>query len=263
MKGCCPDGSLPALAESDAGRLLTGSTIELEESVKAYYSAPEDASRGGVIVVYDVFGFEGGRIKSVCDTLAAAGFATVMPDIFGDADTIDNHGGLAALGAGEEDVTAWIKSNGPSKFVPIMERCAEFLKSKRCGKVAGVGLCWGAYPVFKAAELGLVSVGMAAHPSLHVGAFYGEPEVAEFAAKTGKCPMLLAPTQTDSDEQYGESGCVTLAVRANGFECVSKRFGDMAHGFTARGDVGDPAVKRDVAALMELTVGFLAKHMAA
>ena len=71
---CCPPGSLPALQE-DTARTLSG-TVEN----KLYYSAPPAASTKGIVVIYDVFGFSGGRIKSVCDQIALAGFHVAMPD---------------------------------------------------------------------------------------------------------------------------------------------------------------------------------------
>ena len=65
---CCPPGSLPALQE-DTARELSGELV----NDKLYYSAPPSASTKGILVIYDVFGFSGGRIKSVCDQLALAG----------------------------------------------------------------------------------------------------------------------------------------------------------------------------------------------
>ena len=74
---CCPPGSLPALQE-DTARELSGELV----NDKLYYSAPPSASTKGILVIYDVFGFSGGRIKSVCDQLALAGFHVAMPDSY-------------------------------------------------------------------------------------------------------------------------------------------------------------------------------------
>jgi len=73
---CCPDGSCPALTE-DTSRTLMGSVSE-----KMYYVAPPEPSTSGILVIYDVFGFSGGRIKSVCDTLALGSYHVAMPDVY-------------------------------------------------------------------------------------------------------------------------------------------------------------------------------------
>merc|ERR1711933_557855 len=94
---CCPPGSLPALQE-DTARTLSG-TVEN----KLYYSAPPAASTKGIVVIYDVFGFSGGRIKSVCDQIALAGFHVAMPDVYEGTD-------IAAQGGfGNEKAMAWLK----------------------------------------------------------------------------------------------------------------------------------------------------------
>ena len=56
-----------------------------------------------IVVIYDVFGFSGGRIKGCCDALAAAGFHVAMPDVYKGTDI------AAEGGFGNEKAMAWLK----------------------------------------------------------------------------------------------------------------------------------------------------------
>lgn len=56
-----------------------------------------------IVVIYDVFGFSGGRIKGCCDALAAAGFHVAMPDVYKGTNI------AAEGGFGNEKAMAWLK----------------------------------------------------------------------------------------------------------------------------------------------------------
>ena len=99
-QGCCPPGSLPQLVEDDK-RELAGTIIEGE--IPIYYVAPPAESTKAIVVIYDVFGFSGGRIKGCCEGLAAAGFHVAMPDVYKGTD-IAKEGGF-----GDEKAMAWLK----------------------------------------------------------------------------------------------------------------------------------------------------------
>jgi hypothetical protein len=99
-EGCCPVGSLPQLVEDDK-RELAGTIVEGE--IPIYYCAPPAASTKAVVVIYDVFGFSGGRIKGCCEALAAAGFHVAMPDVYKGTNI------AAEGGFGNESAMAWLK----------------------------------------------------------------------------------------------------------------------------------------------------------
>lgn len=257
---CCPLGALPALA-ADEDRDLDGQVIQLDD-VNHYVVAAEGTARGGLIVAYDVFGFSGGRIKSVCDSFAKCGFNVIMPDVYTGTE-INGFGGLDGFMSGAEETVGWISAQNPAKYMPMLEGCKAFLAGEMgSANVGGFGLCWGAVPVFHAAGAGIIRAGVSAHPSLQAAGFYGEPgQPGEFAAKTGKCPMLLLPAQEDSLDDYGEEGAVTAAVRDLGFACVSHPFPEMHHGFVARGDTSDAATARDVETALQISADFFAEHL--
>ena len=77
-ESCCPPGSWPGLVE-DTAHALAGTTATFPSGLDYYYTAPPARSTKGIIVAYDVHGFKGGRVKSVCDSIAAAGFHVIMP----------------------------------------------------------------------------------------------------------------------------------------------------------------------------------------
>ena len=97
---CCPPGSHPALVLDKSREKLNGKVQTLESGLVVYTVPPggEGAAscKKAVIVVYDVHGFSGGRIKGVCDTIAAAGYHVVMPDVYGDEVGINDKGGFAS-----------------------------------------------------------------------------------------------------------------------------------------------------------------------
>ena len=95
---CCPDGSWPALIVDTERQSLCGTVETLPSGLKVYYTAPSGQSNKAVVVIYDVFGFKGGRIKSVCDQFACEGFHVIMPDLYGNEASINDHGGFASDG---------------------------------------------------------------------------------------------------------------------------------------------------------------------
>ena len=99
-EGCCPAGSLPQLVEDDKREL--GGTI-IEGEIPVYYVAPPAESTKAIVVIFDVCGFSGGRIKGCCEGLAAAGFHVAMPDVYKGTD-IAKEGGF-----GDEKAMAWLK----------------------------------------------------------------------------------------------------------------------------------------------------------
>jgi len=256
---CCPSGSLPALTE-DTSRALNG-TVEKLGDLTVYISRPTKAKNNGagVIVLYDVHGFSGGRIKGVCDSFAEAGFLTVMPDVYGGTN-ITEQGGF-----GSETGNAFLTGVNWAALRPQLDACARYCEKNGAEVVGAAGFCWGAWAVFKYAATGEIAAGVSCHPSLRVGnLFHGETEAGVAAAVL--CPQLLLPAANDPAEHYGEDGSVVAAVRAAhgaGLACETHTFADMQHGWVPRGDASDPAVARDVADALARAVAFFEAHLLA
>ena len=75
-------------------------------------------------------------------------------------------------------------------------------------------------------------------------------------------PFLFAPAGNDL-KLWGEDteNAAALRASAKGAEHVWKPFPEMSHGWSCRGDVADPAVKRDVDAVIKEAISFFAKHL--
>lgn len=257
---CCPEGSLPGLVE-DTSRTLSGSVETLGQEggseLTVYITKPPTTAplRGGILVVYDVFGFSGGRIKGVCDQLASEGFLVIMPDVYNGTEIVEQGG------FGSESGTAFLKSHSWSKLEPELDLCIKYLNDNEISNIGAIGFCWGAYPVFKLGAKAAIKAACSCHPSLIVGKMlFGETE--ESQAKAVKCPIMLMPASNDPQENYGETGDVTRGVRAAGFECKTLTFADMQHGWVPRGDAkNDLAVRRDVAQALGFAVAFFKSHL--
>ena len=245
---CCPPGSLPALQE-DSERSLSGVV-----DGKIYYSPPPDASSTrGIVVVYDVHGFSGGRIKSVCDQLALAGFHVAMPDVY-EGTNIGAQGGF-----GNESVMTWLKqqSNYDGYLKTALQPAFDCLAAKGAtGGVGAIGFCWGAYGVVKLACDGSIKAGVSCHPSLKIGQmFFDESEADQ--VKPAQAPLLFMPAGND-DALYSDG---TLQADS-GVEVAHRAFPDMAHGWVPRGDAaGDAAVARDVEAALKAATEFFAARL--
>ena len=95
--GCCPAGSHPELI-LDTEAELAGTVVTLPSGLVTYQVPAADAAcKKAIIVIYDVHGFSGGRIKGVNDSLAkSTGLHVVMPDLYGDSVGINDKGGFAS-----------------------------------------------------------------------------------------------------------------------------------------------------------------------
>ena len=95
--------------------------------LQAYVSGGGDAVTRGIIIAYDVYALQSGRIRGVADTLAAAGFLVVVPDIY-EGSAVDLHGGFPT-----DTGKAFVKAQD----WPKCQRCAAVLcvPQRRCGPV--------------------------------------------------------------------------------------------------------------------------------
>lgn len=83
------------------------------------------------------------------------------------------------------------------------------------------------------------------HPSLGVEEIFGG-DINELTQSL-KCPAHLFPAQNDPDNVKPNGEVVNILKLKFGADKVgSHEFPEMIHGWTVRGDVKDPKVKRDV-----------------
>lgn len=56
-------------------------TIDGSGSLQAYVAEPDDAPRGAIVIIQEIFGVNPG-IRKKCDDWAAAGYLAIAPDLF-------------------------------------------------------------------------------------------------------------------------------------------------------------------------------------
>lgn len=213
-----------------------------------------------VIVFYDVFGFDGGRTKAICDELATAGpYTVVLPDFYRGNDCL-----TADAGPATEKFGAWATKYSYKKAfaLDLKAHVLPYLKSKGVSKMASVGFCKGAYMVFSISgdpEIGSMAAGISVHPALQIVGMMGEG-TPESMAEAVTCPQLLLPAGNDPEFTW-PGGSVLEKLEENGVEGESIVFKDMMHGWVSRGDLTNDTVKRDVAAAMQAMKDFLAKNL--
>ena len=223
------------------------------------YVVSKPGATAGLIVAYDIFGFQGqSRIRQVCDQLAEAGFFVILPDYY----------------RGQQWTPEKMESQGFAglmKFIPqfpwkgaletdFAAALALVKKQPTVKKIGTVGFCWGAWIACRGAISGEISAVYNAHPSVHVEQSFGGSETD--IAKLVKCPVMQDTAGGDKDT-YKEGGDFFKALQAHPFgeHCVTRDFPDMAHGWTTRGDLSDPKIAAGVAKALGGGIEFLKKHL--
>jgi len=154
------------------------------------------------------------------------------------------------------EVFPWLLTFKWDTVGPKMEALINYLRSTGASKIGMVGFCWGGWVVCQTAAITPeIKCGVVPHPSIHVeGALGGSP--SELVSRV-KCPMLVCPAG-DDPPMYAPGGEVYEALKANNPDReFIHPFPEMKHGFVTRGDMDDPATKRDKEAALVLMQNFL------
>ena len=253
---CCPPGSWPKLATTLDSDNSAAGTLGNLDGLDVYSVAPPSNSTSGVLFIYDVHGFSGARVKSVCDALAMNGFHVCMPDVYGDSKGVNDFGGF-----GSPEGAAFLKQFTVEDLAPKFDKAIAHLKSKGCTDIGAVGFCWGAWAVWELSATGKLKAGAACHPSLAVGKMLFDKEVSDIAAAV-KCPQLLLPASNDPSD-LKEGGETVQVVRDLGLECKTIEYPEMQHGWVIRGDATQANVARDVESAITEVSSFFAKYLKA
>lgn len=270
--GCCPPSAWPRL-ESDEGAALAGEEIDLPGGVRAYVCRPKLPTGTAVVVVHDVYGLApGGRVRSLCDALAASGFLVLLPDLFGGGDNIGAHGGVAGLRAGSEEAIGWMKSHAWGDVRHKLDACYGWLMAEgvpgqdsrlrpphNVNRIGMVGFCWGGWVAAKASGTGRVACAVHAHPSWKISASLFDEPVESMAARI-RVPTLLLPAADDADG-YRDGSYARIVRQNGGVPVKAVEFPSMRHGFMTRGPADDPAVMAEVQRAMREAASFLREHL--
>lgn len=244
MAACCPPGSWPACQSSD-DYTPKGTPSKLGD-LSVYEIGSGDKA---VLVLPDVFGWQSnaGRLMGIADTLAEQGYRVLLSDPF--------YGDTAA---GKEDIMGWITSFPWEKNVgKDIETCVKHLQDAGCKSIGAVGFCWGVWAFCKASSEGIpLKCGVGPHPSTRLEGAFGRDEQAMMDKV--EMPVLLMPAGNDP-ENLKEGGAIAASMAKKGGASIT--FPDMQHGWSCRGDLKVPEVKRDVELAMKHMVDFFAKNL--
>lgn len=248
---CCPSGSWPALVE-DSKRELLGAERKLESGLNIYEC--KNDSKQGIVVIYDVHGFSGGRIKGVVDQFGKAGFYAVMPDVYGDSAGVNDFGGFGSPGG-----KAFLEGHDWKSLAPKLDEVYAEMKANGVESIGIIGFCWGAWVVFHASSTGKVNAGVSCHPSVRVGPLlYGEQETALAQAVT--VPQCLMPASNDP-ANLKTGGELVNIINGNDVLCETHEYADMMHGWVPRGDASQPLVAEKVEHALTRATLFFRAHL--
>ena len=247
---CCPDGSWPALkAPADytpKGKMVKEGDVDL--------CTVGDASSGkAIIVITDIFGINGGRVKGICDQYASEGFLVVMPDLL-DGLSAEDKGGFPAC-------VDWLKTFTWAVLEGKLKSAYKYLADNKITSTGAIGFCWGSWVVFHMSAGTNIQCGVSFHPSLIAAPrWYGEVE-AEIVDAV-QCPQFVYPAGNDpANIQPGGELTEMLAAKPFGSKCEFGTYKEQQHGFMVRGDVSNAEVARDVKDGMEKSIKFFKANL--
>jgi carboxymethylenebutenolidase len=145
-------------------------------TLAAYEAAPDGETRGGLVVVQEIFGVTR-HIRSVADDFAAQGYRVIAPALF---DRVERN---VELGYSGEDAAKGVALRAQTKMDETLADIAAAVEAAKAGgRVGIVGYCWGGTLAFAAAQQvdGLTAA---------VG-YYGSG-IAALPMEQLRCPVML------------------------------------------------------------------------
>jgi len=258
---CCPPNAEKYLAASYA---TTGNTQALANGYEFYSSGSVEATKA-ILLVPDVFGWNGGRIRNIADWFAEAGYYVVVPKLMVPPldDGTDGDGLFPNF---DFTITEHVsRFPGYMKLVnyndvlkPRIAAAAEHINSLGINTIHLMGVCWGGWVCFLAladAEINNKFDCVAIpHPSVSLEQMICGKPVADLVDRVTK-PVLFMPSKGDPDE-YRENGAWYQTLKAKFPTSATVDFAEHNHGFVTRGDVSNPATKEAVEKALSTALSF-------
>jgi carboxymethylenebutenolidase len=206
----------------------------------AYCAKPQDAPRGGLIVIQEFFGVNG-HIRRVCDQYAADGYFAVSPAIF---DRVERD---VELGYDEAGMNKGRELRAKLDLTDcVADIQATINAAASAGKVAALGYCWGG-------SLAFIASARLSGLACAVG-YYGA-QIAAHVKETPRVPVMLHYAEKDeylpqSDVERVRNAHPSVIIyqypgTEHGFNCDDRRFYEPKSAALAR----------------ERTLSFLGKHV--
>ena len=274
---CCPPGSHGYL--SPAADYVERGTVETLGDLEVYVVAPPPPASDDdeapppplpqrlLIVGYDIFGFNSGRTRQICDELASRGYLVMLPDFFrgGGAN------GDVWMPFAIPSMISTIKSTAWSRVCAdistALTRAAAMTSTSAAAPldVGFLGFCWGGWAAARATgapeflhenhpDINIVAAALV-HPSLRAERMCGTGLTESEIVNAVSCPTLLLASSNEP-ASVKEDGTSTLAIKANYPATKAKTYPAMSHGWVPRGDLSNVAVQRDANDAMAEIVAF-------
>src|SRR5712671_475836 len=211
--------------EEDLGKHFT-LTASDSHQLGAYRADPSGPSKGGVVVIQEIFGVNH-HIRAVCDRLAQEGYTAVAPALFDRAEK-----GFECGYTPDEIANARKFVANPNWDAMLKDTQAAINELKKEGPVAIVGFCMGGSIAFLAAtRLNGLSAAVA---------YYGGT-IAKFADEKPKVPVQMHFGEKDQ----GISMADVAAIKSKRPESEIYTYADASHGFHCdeRASYNDAAAK--------------------
>jgi len=243
---CCPPGAWGEL-KPDADYKAKGAVEKLDGGLEVYVTGKAESDKC-VIWNYDIFGFNGGRTRQLCDILGEQGFMVILPDYYRGE----------AVKAIDETLMDFIKKHTVwDNLKADADKVIAFAKAKGAKVFGSVGTCWGTYPVMKLSAYPEFVAGVGMHPSHSpISGAVGDDETK--LLEGAKSAQILFMPAGDDHENVRTGG---LAEKILGDKLKIVLFEDMKHGWTTKGVLTEANVKRDVDKAVDLLVNHFMEHL--
>lgn len=190
-----------------------GHLIKLESTttIDAYLAEPAGPSKGGVVVIQEIFGVNS-HIRDVADRVAAAGYTAIAPAVF------DSVQPGVELGYDQEGMTRGIALMNQVGFDrPLQDIAAAAKRIAGAGKIATVGFCWGGTLAYAGAiRLGLPGVSYYGGGNTH---FVGEKATAPLMFHYGELDDHISAEDRAKVHAANPDAPLYVYPAGHGFNC--------------------------------------------
>lgn len=278
-ESCCPPGSIGAptpsfdseqpkgtffTVPSPAAPKNTTTPVPCYHYVAPSSSSSSSASTKALILFHDVWGFKS-RIITIADWLAEQASCHVLVIDFFRGKT------YADLEKYDDNMKDWFLGVPYEPNVTRdLQACIDYMQTeKNVSEFGCMGFCWGCWAIAKTCERTAGATGDAAvivpwkvaicaNPSFKIEQWLFGGDAVQLMQSIS-CPVLLMPAGNDPD--YTKPDSAEFQAMPNKATSKSIAFEEMSHGFTTRGDLTDPKMKRDVDAALQASLEFIQKYL--
>ena len=208
----------------------------------AYRAQPLGASKGGVVVIQEIFGVNH-HIRAVCDRLAGEGYAALAPALF-DRQVKDFESGYSP----DEIAEARKFVANPDWSAMLRDSQAAIDNLKDGGRVGIMGFCMGGTVSFLAA---------CRLAGLNAAVCYYGGQIARFADEKPKVPTLMHFGEKDASIPMSD---VEKIKDKRGQDCEIYVYPEAQHGFHC--DERGSYHERSAKLAWQRTLSFLQKNLA-